>query len=119
MIDIVDRLSPLLQVDQIIDNRDNIFLGQRRRRLGDGQAEFRVHAITSHVSEIVAFLIEEQALEQVFRGLKVGRFSGPQLLVNRIQRLLIRPCDILENRIGDDGALANSFVFQEADFLDL
>ncbi len=42
---------------------------------GDGQVQLRIHPVPADIAEVVAFLVEEEPFEEVFRRFEVGRFA--------------------------------------------
>ena len=101
MIDVVHRALLLLQLDQVVDYRDDILLRQRRRRHRDVEAELPVDPIAPDVAEVIPLLIEEEAVDERLRRLQVGRVPRAKLLVDRPQRILLGTDDVLGDRLGD------------------
>ncbi len=76
VVDIIDFALAVLEVDEGLDHRENIFLAQDgiiRRRI---EFETHVELHAANGAEVIAFRIEEQAFEQGFRGFARWRFAG-------------------------------------------
>ena len=90
MIDIIDRALLLLQFDQVIDDRDDVLLGQRGRRHRDVETELAVDAVAADVAEIVPLLVEEEAVDEGLGRLEIGRIARAELLVDGRRGHLLR-----------------------------
>ena len=95
MVDVVHRALLLLQLDQVVDDRDDVLLGQRGRRHRDVEPELAVHPVASDVAEVVPLLVEEEPVDQGLGGLQIGRIAGAELLVDGGQGVLFGADDVL------------------------
>ncbi len=118
MIDVVHRALLLLQLDQVVDDRDDVLLRQRRRRHRDVEAELPVDAVAAHVPEVIPLLVEEKAVDERLGGLQVRRVPRAELLVDGPECILLRADDVLGNRLGDDRFLV-PLLHEQAELLDV
>ena len=88
IVDIVDFAAAVLEVDQHLQDRQHVLLAQHANLIVGGEAQPGIHLDAADGRQVIAFLVEEQAVEQ---GL--GRFQGRRLArahdaVNIDQRVL-------------------------------
>src|SRR3546814_1594287 len=77
MIDVVDLAAAVLQLDQYLQDRQHVVLAQGSHLIVGLEAEARVHLHAADGREVVAFGIEEQAVEHRLRGLQRRRLALP------------------------------------------
>ena len=78
------------QVDQVVDRAEHVLGGEGAHRIGDGEAQFLVDLVAAHPAEVVALGIEEAAMQQALAAAHRGGLTGPQLLVELQQGLVLR-----------------------------
>ena len=85
----MSSISPLpsLRFDQLLDDREDVFLAQRRDGVLGVEAEAHVELDAADGRQVVALGIEEQAVEQRFGGLARRRLAGAHDAVDVGQRL--------------------------------
>ena len=67
IVDVVDLALAVLEVHQLLDDREDVFLAQRRDGVLGVEAEAHVELHAADRREVVALGIEEQAVEQAHR----------------------------------------------------
>ncbi len=86
IVDIVDLAFAVLQIHQLLDDRDNVLAAKR----GDGilgiEAEAHVELDPANRRQIVALGVEEQAVEQSVGGLARRRLAGAHHAIDIGQR---------------------------------
>ncbi len=117
VIDIIDRLLSCLQIDQVLDDRDDIVAGQRRLVRRYAQAELLVDTVTTDLAEIVALRVEEELVDKGARGLEIRSLATTELAVDCLQGILLATGDILLNRLDDDRVGLRSLLGEHLDRL--
>ena len=82
------------QRDELLDQRDDVVVGQGPRVEVDVEPEARVELVAAHAREVVALGVEEQLVEQRARGVDRRRLAGALLLEQLDQRALLGPGDL-------------------------
>src|SRR5690606_16073221 len=88
VVDVVDLALAVLQVHQLLDHREDVFLAQRGHRVLGIEAEAHVELDAADGRKVVAFGIEEQAFEQRLGGLLRRRLARTHDLVDRLEALV-------------------------------
>ena len=70
-----------LQVDQVIEGREHVLMGEGAHRVWDGEAELLVDLVAADPTEVVALGIEETGLQQLLTTTHRGGLTRPQFLV--------------------------------------
>jgi len=104
VVDVVGRADAHGQLQLVVEDVDEILLGERALGQGDVPVQLQVGLEPAHLGQIVAFRIEEHALEHARGDLEGRGIAGAQLLVELDQRLLARLDGILVERGGDGRA---------------
>ena len=104
MIDIVDFAAAILQVGEDLEDREHIFLAQDTHRVRADLIEPRVHLDATDRREVVALGVEEQALEQGFRGLQRRRLAGAHDAIDIDQRVFASLVLVDHQRVADIGS---------------
>ena len=83
VVDVVDLAAAVAQLDQDLDHRDDVVVGQRHRagELVAADAAVELHA--AHVRQVVAVLAEEEAVEERLHGVLGRRLAGAHHAVDR------------------------------------
>ena len=101
MIDIVERTLTPAQIDQILDRRDKIFVGQDPLSGIDVDPEFLVDFVPPDASKIIFFRIKEESLKQG-AGIRYRRWiTRPKTPVNILERFLLVMGRIFPKRLHD------------------
>jgi len=77
-----------VQRDDVAHGRDDIFLGQRGRIEIGREAQLLIGLVATHLRQIVALGVEEQAVEQRARRIDRRRLAGTEALVELDQSLV-------------------------------
>ena len=86
---VVHRAFAALEIDQIANGRDKVFLFQQSRLVVLRQTELLLHLVATHATEVITPRVEEDPLEQL-PGIRDGRrITGAQLLVKVLQRVVL------------------------------
>ena len=114
VVDVVDVGVAVHQVQQGLDDADDVVLGQGARLLSF-DAQFAVDAETSHFTQVVALLREEQLVNHTTCGLQIWWLCIPQLTVDVFHRFLFRVGAVLVERVVNDGevALVHAFLVKD------
>ena len=86
VVDVVDLALAVLEVHQLLDDREDVLLAQGRDRVLGVEAEAHVELDPADGGQVVALGIEEQAVEQGVRGLARRRLAGAHDAVDVGQR---------------------------------
>ena len=83
VVDVVDLAAAVAQLDQDLDHRDDVVLGERHRarELVAPHAAVELHA--AHVRQVVAVLAEEETVEERLHGVFRRRLAGAHHAVDR------------------------------------
>src|SRR5438046_7317666 len=101
MIDIVERTLTPAQIDQILDRRDKIFVGQDPLSGIDVDPEFLVDFVPPDASKIIFFRIKEESLKQG-AGIRYRRWiTRSKTPVNILERFLLVMGRIFPKRLHD------------------
>src|SRR5690606_19126884 len=65
VVDIVDHCRGVDQADEIFYNKDDIFLSEDALVIAQVETEFLVDPVSADFTEVVSFLAEEQALDDI------------------------------------------------------
>ena len=82
VVDIVHLGAGVNQFDQVLDNLDDVLLGEHAGVVRDRHIEFTVDAVASHFTEVVTFLGEEEVLNHLACGSVISRFGITQLAID-------------------------------------
>ena len=104
VVDVVGEPAPVVQVDQVADDGDEIVLGQDRVVRVGLELEALVDLVAAHPPEVVPLRVEEQLLELLPRGLEVGRVARPEQGVDLLQGLGLAVGRVLGQRVLDQRA---------------
>ncbi|CDC97772.1 uncharacterized protein BN576_00508 [Alistipes sp. CAG:268] len=102
VVDIIDVGLRVDQLNQVFDDGDDVLARQRTDSRIDVQVQLLVDAVTAHVAQVVAFVREEELLDDVARRGLIGRLRGAQLSVDIDHGLLLGVAGVLLQRIVDD-----------------
>ena len=102
VVDIVDIGFRVDQLDQVFDNGDDVLARQRANGRIGIQTQLLVDAETTHVAQVIAFVREEQLLDNVARRRLIGRLRSAQLPVDVNHGLLLGVARVLLQGIVDD-----------------
>ena len=86
VVDIVDLALAVLEVHQLLDDREDVFLAQRRDGVLGVEAKAHVELDAADRGQVIALGVEEQAVEQGVGGLARRRLAGAHDAVDVGQR---------------------------------
>ena len=114
VVDVVHVRVAVHQVQQGLDDADDVVLGQGASLLSLN-AQLAVDAESSHFTQIVALLREEQLVDHTTRSLQIWWLRIPQLTVDVFHRFFLRVGTVLVERVVDDGevALVHAFLVED------
>ncbi len=104
IVDVVDLALAVLEVDQLLDHREDVLLAQRRHRVLGVEVEAHVELDAADGRKVVALGIEEQAVEQRLGGLRGRRLARAHDPVDVGQRLVAVLGLVGLQRVADPGA---------------
>ena len=102
VVDIVDIGTTILQLHQIVDDGDDILIGQDLRLLRDIDIQLVIDTVATDIAEVVPLVGEEEVIDHLLSRLLVHRVLAAELTIDMVDRLLLRVGGILLQRIGDD-----------------
>ena len=95
VVDIVDISLGVDKLDKILDDGDDILLGEDLDIHRCGEPELLVDAVTAHFAEVVTLLREEKVDDHLARACVIRRLGVAQLPVDVLDSLLLRVGGIL------------------------
>ena len=107
MIDIVDLALAVAQIGKRLHHRQDVLLAQRAHGIRAVELEPHVHLDPADRRQIVALLVEQEAVEQRLRGLASRRLAGTHDPVDLEQRLLVALDLVGLERVADIAAGAD------------
>jgi hypothetical protein len=105
MVDVVDLALTQEQADHLVRDRQEVGRRQRRALRVDVQRQAPVHLVAAHLGQVVALLVEEQALEQGLGDFLVRGIARAQQAVEATQRLVLGAAGVLAQRVEDQAGL--------------
>ena len=88
MVDIIYFSFGIHQVDQVLHNGDDVFLGEHLLLNVYVKTQLLVHSVTPNLSQVVTLLREEKLVDDALCCLIIRRFCITQLPVNVFYRFL-------------------------------
>ena len=110
MVDIVHGRLGVDQLDEILDDLDDVGVGQDAHVRGDRQAELLVEAEAADVAQVVSLLGEEELVDDVAGRALIRRFRVAELLVDVVDGFDLRVGRILLEGVEDDGVLVGAYL---------
>ena len=117
MVDIVHVGLRVNQLDEVLDDGDDILLGQHADVVIDAEVQLVVDAVAAHIAEVVTLVREEQVEDHLTGAGIIGRLCITQLTVDIVDGLVLRVGGVLLQGVEDDvevGALSVLLVHQDA-----
>ena len=105
VVDVVDVAATFMQLDEVSNDLDEVFLREHGVVGRHGHAEPLVDLVAAHAAEVVALRREEQPLERLLRRLRVRRVARTEQRVDLRQRFLLAVRRILGQRVLDERRL--------------
>ena len=119
VIDVVRVAASLVELDEVADDRDEIFLGENRLAGGTVRHQALVDLVAADAAEVVALGREEQSLERLTRGLAIRRIARAEQRVDLLQCLFVRVRRILCQRVLDQHRLGAARRDEDLHLVDL
>ena len=110
VVDIVDRGLGIDQLDEILDDLDDVGVGQNTHVRSDGKAELLVEAEAADIAQVVSLLGEEELVDDVAGRALIRRFRIAELLVDVVDGLDFGVGRILLQGVEDDGVLVGAHL---------
>ena len=103
LVDLLGDAEQLRQADQLLDQGDDVVVGEDAGLEVDVEIEAGVELVAADPGEVVALGVEEELLEQVFRGVDRGRLARALLLEQLDQGALfgLRRLGVAGDRLPD------------------
>src|SRR6266550_4106941 len=112
VVDIVLEAEPAVELDQMADDRRDVlasdrpaFTGQLDPHPGRDRVQLPVELVPADAPEVVTAEVEEEALDELAGVVAGRRIARAELLVDLDQRFLLRPGQVLVERVGDERML--------------
>ena len=102
MVDIVNGSLGVDELNEVLDNLDDILLGQHTDIHLGIQAELLVDTVAAYITQVIALVREEQVLDDLTGTGIIGRISITQLTIDVEHSFLLRVRGILLQRVEDD-----------------
>ncbi len=90
VVDIIHLGVAVDEHDEVLDNLDDILLGQYAGVLRDGHVQLAVDTVTAYLAQVITLLGEEQVLDHLARRSVIRRLGVTQLAVDIQHRLFLR-----------------------------
>ena len=103
VVDIIDGCLRVDQLDEILDNLDDVLLGQHADIHIGVETQFLVDAVTAYITQIVALVGEEQVLDGFAGTGIIGRIGIAQLAIDVEHSLLLGVTGVFGQGVEDDG----------------
>src|SRR5437762_948252 len=118
MIDVVGVAAAFVKLDEVADNRDEIFLGENRFVGGTIGVQALIDLVAPNASEIVSLRREEQSLERLLGRLAVRSVTGAQQRVDLLERLFLGVRRILGDGVLDQHRFGAARGHEDLDLVD-
>ena len=110
MVDIVHILLAVNQADEVLNDLDDVLLGQDAL-VGVGiKAQLGIDAETAHLAQVIALLAEEQVGDHLTGAIVIGRLGVAQLAVDEVDRLLATVTGVLVEGVEDNLVIAGVHI---------
>ena len=110
VVDIIHFGMGVDQLDQMLDDADDVFLGQDPGFQRDVQLQLAVDTVTSHLAQVVTLVGEKQFLDNASGRFFIWRFGITQLPVYEFHGLLGVVGRVLLQSIENNGTIQVAFV---------
>ena len=102
MVNIIDCSHRVNKTYKILDNLDDILLCEDSYIHVGRKTELAVNAVTAHITQIIAFLREEEVIDYLSCACIIGRLCVTQQTEDAIYSLLLRVAGILVESVEDE-----------------
>ena len=119
MIDVVGVAASFVELHQVADDGDEIFLGENRLAGGTIRSKALIDLVTADASEIISLRREEQPLERLLGCLAIRRVARAEKRVDLLQRLFLGVRRILGDGVLDQHRLGATGLDEDLDLVDL
>ena len=106
VVDIVDIGVVVDQANKVLDDFDDIFLGEHTHVHRGLKRQLLVDAETAHVTQVVALLAKEEVVDHLAGACIIGWLSVAQLPVDVVDGLLLRVARVLRQGVEDNLVVA-------------
>ena len=111
MVNIIDTCFRVNKLDQVLDNLNDIFLGQHTNTWVCVQTKLVVNTIATYFTEIITLLAEEEVENDFLSAGIIHGICITQLLVDVADGLLLAICSILLESVEDDAIVGRLCIF--------
>ena len=105
VVDIIHLGVGVNQHDEVLDDLNDILLGQDASVLRNGHIELTVDTITSYITEVITFLREEEVLNHLTRRCIICRLCVSQLTIDIENSLFLRLGRVFLQGVEDDSEI--------------
>ena len=110
MVNIVHNSLGVGKLDEILDDSDDVLASKYSDVWINGQIQLAVDTETSHLTEVIALVREEETVDDLTRRGVIGRVSIAQLTVNVCDGFLLRVAGVLLESVENDGEVCRGGV---------
>ena len=111
VVDIIDIGLRVDKLDEILDNLDDVLLGQHLDIHGGVEGELLVDTVTAYLAEVVTLFREEKVGDYLAGRRVIWRLGVAQLPVYILDSLLLGVCGIFLEGVEDDGVVRGVCLF--------
>src|SRR5678815_331002 len=119
MIDVIRVSASLVELHEVADDLDEIFLRENRLAGGTIREKALIDFVSPDTTKVVALRREEETLERLLRSLAIGRIARTKKRVDLLQRFFFSVSRILRKRVLDQHRLGASRGDEHANLVDL
>ena len=105
VVDIIDGSVGVHQLDKILDDLNDILLGQDTDIHIRVQTQFLIDSVTTYITQVVTLVREEEVLDHLACAGIISRISITQLAVDIVHSLLLTVTRVFLQRVEDDREL--------------
>ena len=99
MVDVVHVGLAVNPADEILDNLDDVLLGEHPHGVGGVKTELGVDAETAHIAQIIAFLTEKEVDNHLACAGIVGRLGVSELAVDVVDGFALAVTGVFLQRV--------------------
>ena len=102
MVDIIDIGLAVDKANEILNDLDDVFLGEHSHVIGSSETQFLVDAETAHVTQVITLLAEEQVVDNLASTSVIGWLGVAQLAIDVVDGLFLAVTSVLVKSVEDD-----------------
>ena len=111
MVDIIDIGLAVDKANEVLDDLDDVFLGEHTHIIGGGETQLLVDAETSHVAQVITLLAEEQVVDDLASASVIGWLGVAQLSIDVVDGLFLAVASVFVKGVEDNLILSSVDIF--------